>query len=76
MRDGERKKERVIDIIFSIFTLQVTDNLTCAWPENSRLVKIIFLGNVETVIRSGVKFRFDMLGSSTSDIISGLWFSL
>lgn len=49
----------------------------CCCPENSRPVdSIIFLSEVETVITSGIKSRFVILGFSTSDIILDLKFSL
>lgn len=41
-----------------------------------QLITIIFLGEVETVITSGIKSRFVILGFSTSDIILDLKFSL
>lgn len=40
----------------------MTDYPTGAWPENSRLVKITFRGEVETKIGSGIKSRFAMTG--------------
>ena len=39
-----------------------TDFLTRAWPENSALVKIPFLGKVGTATRSGIKSRFGTMG--------------
>lgn len=40
------------------------------------LVKIIFLGDVETAIRSGSNSTFGVMGFSISDAIVGFWFSL
>ena len=40
------------------------------------LIKLTFLGKVETATRSGVKSRFGSMGFSMSDAILGLWFSL
>ena len=36
------------------------------------LIKIIFLGKIETAIRSGIKARICTMGFSISDIILGL----
>lgn len=36
------------------------------------LIKIIFLGKIETAIRSGIKARICTMGLSISDIILGL----
>ena len=38
-------------------------------------IKMTFLVEVETAIRSGIKSRFDIMCFSTSDAIWGLWFS-
>lgn len=40
------------------------------------LIKIIFLAIVKGAIRSDIKSKFGIMGSSTSDTILGLWFSL
>lgn len=40
------------------------------------LAKSIFLGEAETIIRSGIKFKLGIMGFSTSDTMWGLWFSL
>ena len=40
------------------------------------LIKITFLGKVETAIKSHIKSRFGIMGFSTGDAILGLWFSL
>lgn len=40
------------------------------------LIKITFLGEVGTAIKSDTKSRFRITGFSTSDAILGLWFSL
>lgn len=53
-----------------------TDYLTAAQPENSRLVKIVFLAEAETTSKSGGKSRFSVMDVSTSDAIWGLWFTL
>lgn len=37
------------------------------------LIKIIFLGEAEAAVRSGIKSRFDINVFSTSDTILGLW---
>ena len=51
----------------------VTDYLIGADPKiPAWLIKITFLGNVETVIRSGNKSRFGIMGFSTGDAICGL----
>ena len=38
-------------------------------------LRLMFLGQVEIVTRSGIKSRFGILSLSTSDAILGLWFS-
>lgn len=40
------------------------------------LIMIIFLGEFEKAIRSGIKSRFRVMGFSTSDTIVRLWFPL
>lgn len=39
-------------------------------------IKTIFLGDVETAIRSGSKTKFGITGFGTSDTMWGLWFTL
>ena len=39
------------------------------------LIQIMFLGEIKTTIRSGIKSRFGVMTFSTSDAILGLWFS-
>ena len=41
---------------------QVTDYFTGAWPGNSWLIKITFLGEIETAVSSGSKSRFGIMG--------------
>ena len=43
--------------------------ITGAWAENFRLVKILFLGEVETTIKPGIKSLFGIMGFSTSDTL-------
>ena len=38
------------------------------------LIKITFLGKVETAVRLGIKSKLVIMGISTSDTILGLWF--
>ena len=38
------------------------------------LIKITFLRQVKTTVRLGIKFRFSIMGFSTSDYVLGLWF--
>lgn len=40
------------------------------------LIKIMFLGEVETAVQSGIKSRFGSMDLSTGDTILGLWSSL
>ena len=40
------------------------------------LIKITFLGKVETVIKSGFMSRFNIMGFSTNEAIWGLYFIL
>ena len=40
------------------------------------LIKITFLGEGDTSMRLGIKFRFGIMGFSISDATLGLWSSL
>ena len=53
------------------------DDLTDADQKISdELIKITFIREVKTAIRSSIKSRFCVMGVNMSDAILGLWFSL
>ena len=56
---------------------RVTDYLLGSHRKSSDwLIKITFLGKVETAVKSGIKSWFADVGFGTSNTILGLWFSL
>lgn len=65
------------DCLFFLWKMESPCNLTDVYQKNPDwLVKIIFLGDVETAITSGINFMFGVMGFGISHAILGFWFSL